>query len=66
MENYKFIGKSVPKVDSEVKATGEARYTVDVSFPNMLREDFCEARWHMRASLISIQAGPKNCPESRP
>ena len=36
MENFQYVGKSVPMVDAEVKVTGEARYTVDVAFPNML------------------------------
>ena len=36
MENLQYVGKSVPRVDAKVKVTGEARYTVDVSFPNML------------------------------
>jgi CO/xanthine dehydrogenase Mo-binding subunit len=36
MENFQYVGKSVPRVDARVKVTGEARYTVDVAFPNML------------------------------
>lgn len=30
------IGKSVPRVDGPIKATGQAKYTVDIRFPNML------------------------------
>lgn len=36
MEDYSYVGRSIPKVDAPVKVTGEARYTVDLSFPNML------------------------------
>ncbi|MDQ1335688.1 MAG: hypothetical protein QG552_2638 [Thermodesulfobacteriota bacterium] len=36
MEHFKYVGKSVPRVDANVKVTGEARYTVDIAFPNML------------------------------
>jgi 4-hydroxybenzoyl-CoA reductase alpha subunit len=35
-EDYAVIGKSVPKVDGRAKATGQARYTGDLKFPNML------------------------------
>ena len=28
--NYRYIGKSIPRVDAEAKATGEATYTVEV------------------------------------
>jgi 4-hydroxybenzoyl-CoA reductase subunit alpha len=34
--DYAVIGKSVPKIDGRVKATGQARYTGDLKFPNML------------------------------
>lgn len=30
------IGKSVPRVDGPIKATGQAKYTVDIQLPNML------------------------------
>jgi 4-hydroxybenzoyl-CoA reductase subunit alpha len=36
MENYSVIGKSVPKIDGRAKVTGQARYTGDLKFPNML------------------------------
>jgi CO/xanthine dehydrogenase Mo-binding subunit len=35
-QEYAVIGKSVPKIDGRVKATGQARYTGDLKFPNML------------------------------
>jgi 4-hydroxybenzoyl-CoA reductase subunit alpha len=35
-DNYAVIGKSVPKIDGREKATGAAKYTGDLKFPNML------------------------------
>lgn len=32
----RIIGKRIPRIDGAVKATGEAKYTVDVKFPGML------------------------------
>src|SRR3989337_405725 len=36
MEKYSVIGKSLPRVDAVVKATGEAKFTVDIALPRML------------------------------
>lgn len=36
MEELEFIGKSVPRKDGYLKATGKAEYTVDISLPGML------------------------------
>ncbi len=36
MGEYKYIGKSVPRVDAAEKATGKIKYMSDLSFPNML------------------------------
>ena len=36
MEKYSVIGKSLPRVDAVVKATGEAKFTVDMAPPRML------------------------------
>ncbi|HUU80434.1 MAG TPA: hypothetical protein VMW90_03220, partial [Acidobacteriota bacterium] len=36
MTEYDFVGKDVPRVDAEVKVTGEAMFTMDVRLPNML------------------------------
>jgi 4-hydroxybenzoyl-CoA reductase alpha subunit len=36
MEELFFVGKDVPRVDARAKATGEAIYTADIAFPNML------------------------------
>jgi len=34
--DYAVIGKSVPKIDARLKATGQALYVADLKFPNML------------------------------
>ena len=36
MKTYAVIGKSVPQIAASAKATGEARYTGDVSLPGLL------------------------------
>ena len=36
MEELCFVGKDIPRVDARAKVTGEAVYTVDLTFPNML------------------------------
>jgi 4-hydroxybenzoyl-CoA reductase alpha subunit len=36
MKELDFVGKNVPRVDAEVKVTGEATFTADVRLPNML------------------------------
>jgi len=35
-ETYTVVGKSIPRVDSRAKVTGEAKYAADLSFPGML------------------------------
>jgi 4-hydroxybenzoyl-CoA reductase alpha subunit len=36
LEEFQWIGKRVPKVDAFIKATGSAKFTNDISLPNML------------------------------
>ena len=36
MKAYNVINTRIPRVDARVKATGEARYSADLSMPNML------------------------------
>ena len=36
MKEHQWIGKKVPRVDALIKATGSARFTNDISLPNML------------------------------
>jgi len=50
---YSVIGKSVPKMDARVKATGKARYTGDLKFPGMLVGKLLPSP-HAHARIISI------------
>lgn len=52
-ENYSVIGKSVPKMDGRVKVTGQAKYTGDLKFPNMLAGKILTSP-HAHARIISI------------
>ncbi|HSH71023.1 MAG TPA: xanthine dehydrogenase family protein molybdopterin-binding subunit [Deferrisomatales bacterium] len=36
MSEHKYIGKSTPRRDTRLKATGEAKFTADLGLPNML------------------------------
>lgn len=36
MPQYSVVGKSIPRVDGSLKATGEAKFTVDIALPGML------------------------------
>ena len=36
MQQYSVVGKSIPRLDGRVKATGEAKFAVDVVLPGML------------------------------
>ncbi len=36
MQQYSVVGKSIPRVDGSLKATGEAKFTVDIALPGML------------------------------
>jgi 4-hydroxybenzoyl-CoA reductase subunit alpha len=36
ISNYSVVGRRIPRVDGVVKATGKAKYTVDMVFPGML------------------------------
>ena len=53
MEKYSVIGKSVPKIDSRVKVTGQAKYTGDLRFPNMLVGKILTSP-HAHARILSI------------
>lgn len=52
-EKYSVIGKSVPKLDGRVKVTGQAKYTGDLKFPNMLVGKILTSP-HAHASILSI------------
>ena len=36
MKEFDFVGKDMPRIDAVEKVTGNAKFTVDLSFPNML------------------------------
>lgn len=52
-EKYAVIGKSVPKIDGRAKVTGQARYTGDLKFPNMLVGKILTSP-HAHARILSI------------
>ncbi len=52
-QDYSYVGKSMPKIDGRVKATGQARYTGDLRFPNMLAGKILTSP-HAHARIISI------------
>jgi 4-hydroxybenzoyl-CoA reductase alpha subunit len=52
-ENYEVIGKSVPRIDGVAKATGRAKYTGDLKFPNMLVGKILHSP-HAHARILNI------------
>jgi 4-hydroxybenzoyl-CoA reductase alpha subunit len=53
MEKYSVIGKSVPKIDSRAKVTGQAKYTGDLRLPNMLTGKILTSP-HAHARILNI------------
>ncbi|MDP2916763.1 MAG: xanthine dehydrogenase family protein molybdopterin-binding subunit, partial [Dehalococcoidia bacterium] len=53
MEEFKVIGKSVPRVDALEKVTGQAKYTVDVKLPRMLYIKILRSP-HAHAKILGI------------
>jgi len=53
MNEYAVIGKSVPKIDGRAKATGQAKYTGDLTFPNMLYGKILTSP-HAHAKILHI------------
>ncbi len=51
--DYAVIGKSVPKIDGREKVTGQAKYTADLKFPNMLYGKILTSP-HAHARILSI------------
>jgi len=47
------VGKSVPRIDGRGMVTGQAKYTFDVSFPNMLVGKMVRSP-HAHAKILSI------------
>src|SRR5450759_3312060 len=52
-KDYAVIGKSKPKIDAREKVTGQARYTGDLRFPNMLVGKILTSP-HAHARILSI------------
>ncbi|HLA27943.1 MAG TPA: xanthine dehydrogenase family protein molybdopterin-binding subunit [Syntrophales bacterium] len=53
MEKYSVIGKSLPRVDAVVKATGEAKYTADMPHSGMLHGKILRSPYpHARVLMI--------------
>ena len=52
-KDYAVIGKSKPKIDGREKVTGQARYTADLKFPNMLYGKILTSP-HAHARILSI------------
>jgi 4-hydroxybenzoyl-CoA reductase subunit alpha len=52
-KDYAVIGKSKPKIDGREKVTGQARYTADLKFPNMLYGKLLTSP-HAHARILSI------------
>ncbi len=50
---YAVIGKSVPRIDSQVKATGEAKYVGDMVLPGLLRVKLLRSP-HAHARILGI------------
>lgn len=52
-QEFSVIGKSVEKIDGRVKVTGQAKYTGDLEFPNMLVGKILTSP-HAHARILSI------------
>jgi len=52
-EKETLLGKSIPRVDTLAKATGEAKYTADLVFPRMLHAKILRSPY-AHAKIISI------------
>src|SRR5512143_3246824 len=52
---YETVGKPLPRVDGIEKATGEAKFTVDMAMPGMLHGKFLRSP-HPHARILSINA----------
>ncbi len=53
MADYAYIGKSMPRVDSRAKVTGEAKFTADLSLPRMLMGKILRSP-HPHARILNI------------
>jgi 4-hydroxybenzoyl-CoA reductase alpha subunit len=53
MKDFDFIGKDIPRIDATDKATGNALFTVDLSFPHMLHAKLLRSP-HPHAKILNI------------
>ena len=53
MTEFSVIGTSIPRIDLKEKLTGEARYTSDISLPDMLHGKIIRSP-HPHASILSV------------
>jgi 4-hydroxybenzoyl-CoA reductase subunit alpha len=56
MNNLLYVGKSIPRKDGPSKATGEAKYTVDIALPGMLVGKVLRSP-HPHARILKIDTG---------
>ena len=56
MSDYSVIGKRVPPIDGKSKATGEAKFTVDIQLPGMLYGRILRSP-HPHAKILNIDSG---------
>jgi CO/xanthine dehydrogenase Mo-binding subunit len=60
MPDYAYIGKSMPRVDSRAKVTGEAMFTADLKLPRMLHGKILRSP-HPHARVLNIDASDALC-----
>ena len=53
MTEYAVVGKSPPRLDGRVKATGEAQFAMDVTLPGMLQGKILRSP-HPHARIVRI------------
>lgn len=53
MPAYSVVGKRIPRVDGSLKASGEARFAVDIALPNMLHGKILRSPYP-HAKILSI------------
>lgn len=53
MQEYKFVGKKVPRIDGEAKVTGRLKYMTDKKFPNALIGKILRAKYP-HASILNV------------
>ena len=61
---YKFVGKSVPRLEGAEKVSGKTRYAAESIFRTRFGRSFCVAPCHTRASSRSTLRRQRSCRES--